>query len=40
MKAVCGRKNAPPLIETMTVLGREVCLERIKQPETKLFSLG
>ncbi len=27
--AVCGRKNAPPLFETMAVLGREVCLERI-----------
>ena len=24
--AVCGRKNAPPLFETMVVLGREVCL--------------
>ncbi len=29
--AVCGRKNAPPLFETMEVLGREVCLERITQ---------
>jgi glutamyl-tRNA synthetase len=29
--AVCGRKNAPPLFETMEVLGREVCLERISQ---------
>jgi glutamyl-tRNA synthetase len=29
--AVCGRKNAPPLFETMEVLGREVCLERIAQ---------
>ena len=28
--AVCGRKNAPPLFETLVVLGREVCLERIK----------
>ena len=27
--AVCGRKNAPPLFETMVVLGRDVCLERI-----------
>ncbi|HWT65904.1 MAG TPA: glutamate--tRNA ligase family protein, partial [Terracidiphilus sp.] len=27
--AVCGRKNAPPLFETMAVLGREVCLARI-----------
>lgn len=29
--AVCGRKNAPPLFETMVVLGREVCLARIRQ---------
>jgi glutamyl-tRNA synthetase len=29
--AVCGRKNAPPLFETLEVLGREVCLERIAQ---------
>lgn len=34
--AVCGRKNAPPLFETMAVLGREVCLERIRQAMTKL----
>ena len=27
--AVCGRKNAPPLFETLAVLGREVCLKRI-----------
>ena len=27
--AVCGRKNAPPLFETLIVLGREVCLARI-----------
>ncbi|MEI9814679.1 MAG: glutamate--tRNA ligase [Acidobacteriota bacterium] len=27
--AVCGRKNAPPLFETLEVLGREVCLQRI-----------
>ena len=31
--AVCGRKNAPPLFETMVVLGRDVCLERIRQAE-------
>jgi glutamyl-tRNA synthetase len=36
--AVCGRKNAPPLFETMAVLGRDVCLERIRQAETKLHS--
>jgi glutamyl-tRNA synthetase len=34
--AVCGRKNAPPLFETMEVLGREVCLERIAQAITRL----
>jgi glutamyl-tRNA synthetase len=27
--AVCGRKNAPPLFETLEVLGRAVCLKRI-----------
>jgi glutamyl-tRNA synthetase len=36
--AVCGRKNAPPLFETMTVLGREVCLSRIRQAAAKLES--
>jgi glutamyl-tRNA synthetase len=34
--AVCGRKNAPPLFETMIVLGRDVCLTRIKEAEAKL----
>jgi glutamyl-tRNA synthetase len=34
--AVCGRKNAPPLFETMVVLGREVCLERIAKATEKL----
>jgi glutamyl-tRNA synthetase len=29
--AVCGRKNAPPLFETMEVLGKETCLKRIEQ---------
>jgi len=29
--AVCGRKNAPPLFETLEVLGREVCLVRIAE---------
>jgi glutamyl-tRNA synthetase len=38
--AVCGRKNAPPLFETMIVLGRDVCLARIKQAEGKLAALG
>jgi glutamyl-tRNA synthetase len=37
--AVCGRKNAPPLFETMVVLGRETCLERIRQAETSLQSI-
>ena len=34
--AVCGRKNAPPLFETMAVLGREVCLARIGRAIEKL----
>jgi glutamyl-tRNA synthetase len=34
--AVCGRKNAPPLFETMVVLGREVCLARIREAEARL----
>ncbi|MGA3333858.1 MAG: glutamate--tRNA ligase [Terracidiphilus sp.] len=38
--AVCGRKNAPPLFETMVVLGRDVCLERIREAEASLQSLG
>jgi len=38
--AVCGRKNAPPLFETMVVLGRDVCLERIRKAEEKLRLLG
>jgi glutamyl-tRNA synthetase len=29
--AVCGRKNAPPLFETLEVLGRETSLKRIDQ---------
>lgn len=37
--AVCGRKNAPPLFETMAVLGREVCLARIQKAQTSLQSL-
>jgi glutamyl-tRNA synthetase len=37
--AVCGRKNAPPLFETMIVLGREVCLTRIREAESKLVSV-
>ncbi len=38
--AVCGRKNAPPLFETMIVLGRETCLHRIAHAESLLESLG
>jgi glutamyl-tRNA synthetase len=37
--AVCGRKNAPPLFETVTILGRELCLARIHQAEESLQSL-
>jgi glutamyl-tRNA synthetase len=37
--AVCGRKNAPPLFETMAVLGRETCLARIAKAEERLKSL-
>jgi glutamyl-tRNA synthetase len=34
--AVCGRKNAPPLFETLVVLGRDTCLKRIGQAIQKL----
>lgn len=34
--AVCGRKNAPPLFETLEVLGKETCLERIERAIAKL----
>jgi glutamyl-tRNA synthetase len=34
--AVCGRKNAPPLFETLIVLGRETCLARIHQALAKI----
>ena len=34
--AVCGRKNAPPLFETLGVLGRETTLKRIDQAVEKL----
>jgi glutamyl-tRNA synthetase len=37
--AVCGRKNAPPLFETMAVLGRDLCLARIRQAEEKLAAV-
>ncbi len=38
--AVCGRKNAPPLFETMAVLGRDVCLQRIGEARKKLDAIG
>jgi glutamyl-tRNA synthetase len=34
--AVCGRKNAPPLFETLEVLGMETTLARIEQAIPKL----
>ena len=34
--AVCGRKQAPPLFETLEVLGREKSLERIEQAIDKI----
>ncbi len=36
--AVCGKKNAPPLFETLEVLGKEKTLERIGQAIEKLRS--
>lgn len=35
--AVCGRKNAPPLFETLEVLGKETALERIARATEKLM---
>jgi glutamyl-tRNA synthetase len=34
--AVCGRKNAPPLFETLEVLGKETALQRVNQALDKL----
>jgi glutamyl-tRNA synthetase len=34
--AVCGRKNAPPLFETLEVLGRETTLKRIGEALQKI----
>jgi glutamyl-tRNA synthetase len=34
--AVCGRKNAPPLFETLEVLGKETALSRIHEALGKL----
>jgi glutamyl-tRNA synthetase len=38
--AVCGRKNAPPLFETLEVLGRESTLARIEQAIQKAGVAG
>jgi len=34
--AVCGRKNAPPLFETLAVVGKDACLERVARAIEKL----
>jgi glutamyl-tRNA synthetase len=34
--AVCGRKNSPPLFETLVVLGRETSLKRIEEAIERL----
>jgi glutamyl-tRNA synthetase len=34
--AVCGRKNAPPLFETLAVLGRDTTVARIREAIAKL----
>lgn len=36
--AVCGRKNAPPLFETLEILGRETTLERLEQAIQKIVA--
>lgn len=38
--AVCGRKNAPPLFETLEVLGCDEALRRIEQASQKLHQLA
>jgi glutamyl-tRNA synthetase len=38
--AVCGRKNAPPLFETLEVLGREMALARIERAIEKIEPAG
>jgi glutamyl-tRNA synthetase len=35
--AVCGRKNAPPLFETLEVLGRDRTLARVDQAVQKVM---
>jgi glutamyl-tRNA synthetase len=37
--AVCGRKNAPPLFETLEVLGKEVTLARMELAVSQLSGL-
>jgi len=34
--AVCGRKNAPPLFETLEVLGKETTLRRVQDAIPKI----
>jgi glutamyl-tRNA synthetase len=34
--AVCGRKNAPPLFETLEVLGKDTTLKRVGEALQKL----
>ena len=34
--AVCGRKNAPPLFETLEVVGREMTIKRIEDALRKI----
>jgi glutamyl-tRNA synthetase len=36
--AVCGRKNAPPLFETLEVLGKETTLQRVAQAFQELLT--
>ena len=38
--AVCGRKVAPPLFQTLEVLGRETCVRRIEQALDQLAMSG
>ena len=38
--AVCGRKVAPPLFQTLVVLGREACLKRIDRAIHMLLPAG
>jgi glutamyl-tRNA synthetase len=34
--AVCGRKNAPPLFESLAVLGKEKSLRRVREALARL----